>query len=41
MVWPRHELRPPPGIPAGELRDTGTELMKGRDEAEYGSSSSS
>ncbi len=28
MVWPRHELRSPPGVPAGELRDTGTELIE-------------
>lgn len=25
---PRHELRPPPGISAGELRDTGKQLTK-------------
>lgn len=32
MVRPRHELRPPPGISAGELRDTGKQLMKGKHE---------
>lgn len=42
VVWPRHELRPPPGIPAGELRDTGTGLVerKGGDEANWGGGSS-
>lgn len=24
VVWPRHELPPPPGNPAGELRETGS-----------------
>lgn len=42
MVWPCHELCPPPGIPAGELRDTGTGLVerKGGDEADGGGCSS-
>lgn len=30
VVLPGHELHPPPGIPAGELWDTGTQLWKGR-----------
>lgn len=28
VVQPCHELCPPPGISAGELRDTGKQLMK-------------
>ena len=31
VVRPRHELHPPPWIPAGELWDTGTELMEGKE----------
>lgn len=34
VVRPGHELCPPPGISAGELRDTGKELMKGKHEGE-------
>lgn len=30
VVWHGHELRPPPGISAGELRDTGRGLVDGR-----------
>ncbi len=42
VVWPRHELCPPPGIPAGELRDAGTGLVERKegDEADWGGCSS-